>query len=142
MASPGLSTLHRRGHYMQNNTPKPKTQKHASRRIRYNSRPKREWVDHTSSRALKMEDSPSPTPAKRKDLEEQLVIEDGSTPHKRLKRLLTQESDLKVCEFAFTASRPMSCSWFVGRQPESLMANGPLDRVSQGLARACALGSS
>lgn len=45
-----------------------------------------------------MEDSPVLNSAKRKDLED-IALEDGAGSHKRLKRQLTQESDLKVREF-------------------------------------------
>lgn len=45
-----------------------------------------------------MEDSPVLNSAKRKDLED-IALEDGAGSHKRLKRQLTQETDLKVREF-------------------------------------------
>lgn len=46
-----------------------------------------------------MADSPVLNSAKRKDLED-IALEDGTGSHKRLKRQLTQESDLKVRNFA------------------------------------------
>ena len=50
-----------------------------------------------------MEDSPVLNSAKRKDLED-IALEDGAESHKRLKRQLTQESDLKVSEFPAAVS--------------------------------------
>lgn len=49
-----------------------------------------------------MEDSPVLNSTKRKDFED-IALEDGAGSHKRLKRQLTQESDLKVRGFPCSA---------------------------------------
>lgn len=55
-----------------------------------------------------MEDSPVLNSAKRKGLED-IALEDGSGSHKRLKRQLTQESDLKVSRICCCVCKLHSC---------------------------------
>lgn len=70
-----------------------------------------------------MEDSPVLNSAKRKDLED-IALEDGAGSHKRLKRQLTQESDLKVREFPLclqlAAQLSLSVPYRAGGQAEGL----------------------
>ena len=68
-----------------------------------------------------MEDSPVLNSAKRKDLED-IALEDGAESHKRLKRQLTQESDLKVSEFpaVFATCMTAVCTLQTRGQAEGL----------------------